>query len=1435
MQQNYEYYPLTNPQKGIWYTEKLYPDTSIGIIAGTLKIRDTINYSVLENAIHEYIYINDSLRLHFVEIEGEPKQYYSKYSRPQIKTYDFSQQNIRDLYEWDSQRTHTPFPLIDHDLYEIAILKISDNEAGVYIKMHHMICDGWSIVNAGNDIFEIYSQLLSGNNEPSKTPPSYIEFINREIEYEASGKFIKDQDFWKTKFESYPEFTTLKVRTNNLRTSVARRKSFVLPARLSSKIFYFCHEKRTSIFTLYLSALSIYLNRIFGKDDITIGVPVLNRSNAAEKNTFGMFISTVPVRIAIENNLDFIDFSDSVYKEWMAVLKHHKYSYNHILKDVRERFSGINDLYDITLSYQNAKIAKNGESNHEGRWHFCGHQRQSLNIHVNDRENDGTIIVDYDYLTDVFYAKEIEFLHDHIIRLLWHALDNPQKEISRLDMVSEKEKNRILYEFNKTDTVYPSEKSIIQLFEEQVLKTPDAIAVINKNVTLSYKQLNKISNELAWRMLDEGVRPNDIVVILIERNINALVSILATLKCGATFLNVNPAYPTERIKYIINDSKPSLILNESYNNKANDIYDGLWMNVDNNKIHFIKSCNPNVHAGSQSIAYIIYTSGSTGTPKGAIITQKGLVNYIMWANKVYIRGEKVSFPLYSSLSFDLTITSIFTPLISGNSIVLYEESGKELPILSVLRDNKVDIVKLTPAHLNLVKDFDNTESRIRRFIVGGEELKTELTKQVYKSFKHNVEIFNEYGPTETVVGCMIYKYDYERDNKTSVPIGVPADNVQIYILDKFLNPVPIGFPGELYIGGDGVCKGYLNRPDLTAEKFIKNPYRDDGFIYKSGDLARWYPQGDVEYLGRIDYQVKINGFRIELGEIENQIMTYDNINEAVAIDREDSSGKRYICAYIVSEHPAPVADLRTYLLKKLPSYMMPSYFVYLDKIPLTPNGKVDRNRLPEPGLFTRQDHFIPPSNEEEEILSKVVSEILDIENISVVDKFSDMGIDSLTIVRIQARLFKYDWETTTQDFYEYPCIRLLADKIRTVHNEHPEYDDEFTNIKEFQTLRISDRSYNVPENILLTGATGFLGIHLLSEILDNSNANVYCLVRGQDESKAVSNLLSSIYFYFGQKYKNLINNRIMIVHGDFAHDQFGLNGTEYINLGNKITTIIHSGAVVKHYGNIELFEKTNIFGTEEIIKFALKFDIRLNHISTVSIAGNCSALKERKNEFFEKDIYIGQSFDDNIYIKSKYKAEELIVRCINENKLKANIFRLGNITGKYTDGSFQKNRFENMFYNKICSIINLGVIPENLLDVKIELSPVDFCSTAIMSIIKEYRNVLDIYHILNNNSISIMQLVNILNQLNNDIKSVRPEAFSILVKKFYDSNMQSSYLYSFVNDLNNSYHSNISVNSDKTLNALSRIGFSWPLCDKKYLQKLYGDLKKNNLNKAEDF
>jgi amino acid adenylation domain-containing protein len=614
-------------------------------------------------------------------------------------------------------------------------------------------------------------------------------------------------------------------------------------------------------------------------------------------------------------------------------------------------------------------------------------------------------------------------------------IEDENIKIKDIGITSEEEKIELINLFNETKVQYEKYKTIYELFEEQVEKTPYEVALSFEDEILTYKELNEKSNKLARLLREKGVRANTIVGIMLEASKEMIIGIMGILKAGGAYLPIDPNYPEERKKYMLSDSGAEILLIKN----IEDVNFEKEIICINEELTNYSSENLERLSSPEDLVYIIYTSGSTGAPKGVMIKQKGLVNYITWANKSYVKGDKLDFPLYSSFSFDLTVTSIFTPLITGNSIVVYKDNDNDILIRRVFKENKVGIVKLTPAHLSLIKDMDNRNSSIKRLIVGGEDLKSQLAKEIFESFNKNIEIYNEYGPTETVVGCMIYKYDYENDKNISVPIGKPADNTQIYILDGNLNTVPFGVIGELHIGGEGVAKGYLNKPELTDKSFIENLFNKGEKLYKTGDTARFLLDGNVEYLDRTDNQVKIRGYRIETGEIEDKLLKNRNIKEAIVIARGDKNNNKYLCAYIVvdSEDKNKIlTEVRESLKKELPNYMMPSYFVKLDKLPLTTNGKVDRTLLPKPNInIITEAKYEEPRNELEETLVSIWEDILRIKGIGINSNLFELGANSINIISFISKLsVKLKYRIPFKNIFENQTIKSLSSFIENTND-----------------------------------------------------------------------------------------------------------------------------------------------------------------------------------------------------------------------------------------------------------------------------------------------------------------------------------------------------------------------------------------------------------------
>jgi len=1024
MEQN-GFYPLTHAQKRIWTIEQIYPQTPLHNIGGTVRIKGPVHFSKLGEAIQIFIRRHEALRLRFVNQNGEPKQYRNHLEVFQLDFKDFTsfRDPEREFTHWVEIEAQKPFVLENERLFYFALFAISDHENGYLVKIHHIIADGWSINLLTDQISDIYSKLIQGEEVAERSENSYLEYIDQEQKYLSSDRFHKNKSFWNGKFQVLPD-SYLDVSSDFL---IGNRKTYEWSIDLSSQITKFTAEQHCSLNTFFVMTYLLYAHKITGQEEMVIGTPVLNRSGKQQKSTFGMFTSTMPFRFVIDDNSTVLDTMLKINKELKECFFHQRYPYDRLIQDLELKKKGYDQLFNVCVNYYNTKLRSeiNGHSVENVEF-YSGYQIYSMQLVIKEWSDSGKITASFDYKLNDYTNEQVDEMFAHLTTLIEKIVFNPQEKIKHVSILSEEEQINLIKNFNATKVDYPCEKTIYQLFEEQAEMTPDKIAVCYKNDYLTYRQLNEKANQLARFLVEKRVGAETIVGLLTTHSLETVIALIGIGKAGGAFLPIDPNNPPERMRYILQDANATILLtNVAVSDECG--FDGQILNLTEITYDVYETSNVQAVGKPNDLVYVIYTSGSTGKPKGTMIEHQGLVNYICWAKKVYVKHEQEVFPLYSSLAFDLTITSVFTPLISGGKIIVYRDDEDEYVLYRILKENQATILKLTPSHLSLLLDRDNRNSSIKSFIVGGENLKVSLAKKVYDSFGGNIEIFNEYGPTETIVGCMIHSYDPEKDSRVAVPIGRPADNVQIYLLDKNLAPVPIRAVGEIYISGDGVARGYLNNPALTKEKFIDNPFVPGQRMYKTGDQARFLPDGALEYIGRIDQQIKIRGYRVELGEIEKHLLNHGEILEAVVLYREDKQQNPFLCAYIVSKSGIAAQDLKQYLMKHLPDYLIPLHFIEVKEIPLTANGKVNTALLAQiaiPGI--EESAYIASRNEKEELLMQVIGEVLRIEKVGVKHNFYHLGGDSIKAIQIASKMNQRGFRIKVKDILSSPIIEEMA-------------------------------------------------------------------------------------------------------------------------------------------------------------------------------------------------------------------------------------------------------------------------------------------------------------------------------------------------------------------------------------------------------------------------
>lgn len=1020
-----EYYPLSSAQKRMYILNQIEKEGKTYNMLLIKWLKGNIDKVKVEEVFKTLINRHESLRTGFEIVDGNPVQ----------KIYDEVKFNIEYKEVMDRDEADEainlfirPFDLTKPPLFRVGLIKVSDKGYILITDMHHIVSDGVSKTVMWKEFSKLYnSEYL----KPLKT--QYKDYSIWQQEMVQTNKFKKQEKYWLEKFKE--NIPMLNMPIDYLRSSVQSFEGdtvrFIIDNELTIKIHKLAYDSGATLFMILLAAYNVLLYKYTGQEDIVVGTPTTGRVHIDIQDIVGMFVNTLAIRNGPKADKTFKDFLLEVKENALGAYENQDYQFEELVDKLKiERDMSRNPIFDTMLTMQNIEFDDIEVKDLEINDYEYENKTSKFDLSMNVEEVGEEINFEIEYKTKLFKRRTIERLGNHFIKILKEITKNPKAKLNEIEIVTDQEKKEILFDFNDTNVEYPKDKTIHKLFEEQVEKTPENVAVAFKNKEMTYKELNERANQLARILREKGVKQGTIVGIMIERSIDMVVGLLGILKAGGVYLPLDLDYPINHIKNILEDSNTKILLTQEH--LMNNIeFNGVFINIEDEDIYNSDKSNLFSLSKSNDLAYIIYTSGSTGKPKGVMVEHQGLANYIWWASKEYLKSEKMSFPLFTSIAFDLTVTSIFIPIITGNTIIIYKgEKGKSL-VEEIIQENKVGIVKLTPSHLKMISNKKQKNSSIKRFILGGEVLDTKLAKLVYNNFERKIEIYNEYGPTETVVGCTSYKFNSNKNTRKSVPIGMPADNVQIYILDKYQNLVPIGVVGEIYISGDGLARGYLNRYELTKEKFVKNPFNLRQRMYRTGDLARWLEDGNIEFLGRIDHQVKIRGYRIEVGEIEKRLLEHNDIKDVAVIETEDTNEEKYLCGYIVAEKELTISELRDYLCKELPDYMIPSYFVQIEKIPLTASGKIDRKALPKiDGNIEIGTVYEAPSNEIEEKLVDIWQEVLGINKIGTKDNFFKLGGHSLKAIALTTKIGKvFNKDITLLHIFKAPTVKGLAEVI----------------------------------------------------------------------------------------------------------------------------------------------------------------------------------------------------------------------------------------------------------------------------------------------------------------------------------------------------------------------------------------------------------------------
>jgi len=1058
-------YPLSFVQQRLWFIHQLEAQTPAYNISLSVHLDGELNVVKLEQSLNEILKRHEILRTSFKVVDGQAIQVIAPdltLSLPvvELRSLPLSQQQA-EARKLAAEVAQTCFDLSQPPLLCAKLLHLDRGKYQLLLTLHHLIADGWSVGVLLKELAAIYTAFSRGKSSPlPELPIQYVDFSHWQRQW-FQGAILESQlNYWKQQLVG--SLPILDLPTDYARPTVqtfrGARQQWFLPQTLSEAIKALSQREGVTLFMTLLAAFKTLLYRYTGQEDILLGSPIANRNRVESEGLIGCFVNTLVLRTDLSGNPSFRALLERVRRVALEAYMNQDMPFEKLVEELQpERDLSRTPLFQVMFALQNIPMPDLELADLSWQLQEVDTEAAKFDLTLFVQDTGSELILTLEYNTDLFKPATTTRMLGHFQTLLTGLIANPDQCLSDLPLLMAAEQHQLLVEWNDTRTDYPPNQCIHELFATQVEQTPDAIAVLFQEQRLTYRELNQRSNQLAHCLQKLGVGPEVFVGLYIERSIEMLVGILGILKAGGAYVPLDPGYPKERLAFMLADAQAAVLLTQQQLVKELPQHKAqvVCMDTDWEAIAQESQDHPLTQAAIDNLAYVIYTSGSTGQPKGTLIHHRGLANYLSWCTRAYQVEQGAGAPVHSSISFDMTITGLFSPLLVGRSVELLAE-GFNVNLSQALRQGaNYSLVKITPAQLELLSQqlpAQEAKGCTRALIIGGENLSAESIP-FWQDATPDTRLVNEYGPTETVVGCCVYEVPHHQHHSGWIPIGRAIANTQLYILDRHLQPVPIGVVGELYIGGAGVARGYLNRPELTAERFIPAPYSQEPGtrLYKTGDLARYLPDGTIECLGRSDHQVKVRGFRIELGEIESVLGQHPAIRETVVLAREDQPGDQRLVAYVVPHVGKKfiVSQLRDFLKPKLPEYMIPAAFVTLDALPLTINGKVDRQVLPAPqGLRPELTAaYMSPSTGAEQQIAKTWQEVLHLEQVGIYDNFFDLGGHSLLLVQIHSKLQQiFDTDVSVIDLFKYPTIHALAQYLER-HQESSSFEHIYDRAK----------------------------------------------------------------------------------------------------------------------------------------------------------------------------------------------------------------------------------------------------------------------------------------------------------------------------------------------------------------------------------------------------
>jgi amino acid adenylation domain-containing protein/thioester reductase-like protein len=1468
-----------SPYHKIFYNEwKINPSSSKYNILFDQTLSKNLDISRLQSALFRLI--NNHLILNCHVKEEEDKLYWVK-NKKILSLECINATNLQDIERY-VVRT---FKLNSEPLYRFAVFS-QENGFRLIMVMHHIIIDGNSFVELLTELSKYYNDFTYTGNVNILDQKTLIISTTKQIYKQLGATFKENKQFW-SKFLQDTESIDLRfIKTFNSKQiqnlNPVKNVCFNFDKEIIKKLDKVKDKFKLSFYNYGQIIFAILLHKYSYQEKFGISYTIAIKQQLGLIYGAGINTNIIPYAINEYTSLfDLINYSiQFVQMVKSKEFNHRNLPINDILngkdKNLPDVYFGQVELMDFPLNFDDVTVLSiNDEYNTYlgGKLAFEQEfKNQILNYRVRyDATKIDTFILDQ-------FIKHYKKLFVDVLSDLEQELYN--KTIYAYSLLDNQEFKHIFYDFCQPKCLYPSNKSIHQLFEEQAAKNPNNIAIIYENTKLTYQELNHKANRLSHYLIkSHQTKPDDLIALYLDRSELTIIAILAVLKSGCAYVPIDPNYPIDRASYILSDSKAKVMLaNQIYQNilakfivnvdtqsnffnqshpsqnfitKANKNFSLLLIDSKEFNLQLTKEAdsNPNLKIKNENLAYVIYTSGTTGKPKGVLQQHNNVVRLFLATDSQFKFNKSDTWVLFHSYVFDFTIWEMWGALFYGGKLVIpTQDQTKDLELFYLLcKNNNVTILNQTPSvfyqfsEIVIKKSPIENLTNLRSVIFGGEALNLIQLKSWIKHYGDKIKLINMYGITETTVH-VTYKLISAGELDNGSLIGSPLSDQFIYLLDRSLNFVPIGAIGELYIGGGGLARAYLNQPELTKQKFIENPFLDKidqlynnaSKLYKTGDLARGLRDGELEYIGRNDSQVKIRGYRIELQEIENVLRNYPGIEQAIVIVKEHKDNRlrsisKYLVGYYVADNKIDSQEIIAYLAERIPEYMVPNIFVYLKNLPLTINGKLDQNALPKPNFGN--DHYIMPCNEKEQIVCDAFASILGLEKVGATDDFFMFGGNSILTISLVSKLH-INFKISVNDIFKLRTPKRIAEsvsfskdnlkhklkQIKLVYLKHNDYcknDEIIANNKKHayfsQVKSIKFKQALKPiNNVLLSGATGYLGCNLLHQFLTTTQYRIYLLIRAPSIKEAFIRVNNKFKFYFDKDLSDF-ENRVIIYVSDIEKQKLNLSDRQYSQLKTSIDSIIHTAALVKHYGHYDDFYQANVQATINLLELArFTKNKDFHYISTKGVFMDGYIPNSSYYVFTENDSNEILQNQSNLYVKTKHEGESEVIK-YRKYGVNSNIYRVGNLLINSKNYRTQENIEENASFVCIETMLNYGMVPQELSEV--EISPVDFTASAIIRLFNQIDLSNQTYHVFNPYRTDIFELFSEYKDLR--IVSTKLDTFIDVILEDLKDNNNSKQIELFMlhqlwlQDIDLEKQTKIDILLDKTNYILSKLGFSW--------------------------